>query len=412
MKYFIHLFEDTYGILLDSYEKKIFKEKIQDLSPKLIYSNSLQNFFLEFYNYIGNKREYPYIQKWFWPKNYDFGVFISHDIDMIKLPYIYAWILFFYYIKNKKFLKIIYLLLNLVKRIYGGKYFRNFKKIMEIEKRYGVKSTFYFMSSNFSYQLEEIKEDLINLIKNGNEVGLHADINSFNNFNILFSEKKRLENYINKKVVGCRPHRLKMEYPTTWRIYEKAGIKYSSLIKNPPLYFPFRPYDFYRNRMLDIIEIPITITEEDVYENYYKSLNDRIDFIKDKIKFIKKINGLFSFSWHNNSISDLENYEKSKEVYIKVLQDLSRENCWIATGEDIFCWWKRRSNTKISKKIERRDITYIISSSYSLKNMKLLLYNYEAYNIITIPKDIHINEKEGFILVNRDIKKLKITFRF
>ncbi len=87
----------------------------------------------------------------------------------------------------------------------------NFSYIMKLESKYGLKSSFYFMSGgntkyDASYSMKE--SYIISLIKTlqeeGFEVGLHPSFNSYNNFQMANLEKKKLEKVAGNAIWGGR----------------------------------------------------------------------------------------------------------------------------------------------------------------------------------------------------------------
>ena len=84
----------------------------------------------------------------------------------------------------------------------------NTPEIMEIEEKFGVKSTFFYRTKYENGDFLDYEDDIKTLQNGGWEIGLHSDPNSINNFESLKMEKNSLENLTKKPVSGKRVHYL------------------------------------------------------------------------------------------------------------------------------------------------------------------------------------------------------------
>jgi hypothetical protein len=80
------------------------------------------------------------------------------------------------------------------------------------------------------YDINEQKSlDLINKIqKRGHLIGIHPSYNAYNDLEQLKKEIASLEKVTNQKITEGREHYLRFEVPTTWQIWEDAGLKIDS----------------------------------------------------------------------------------------------------------------------------------------------------------------------------------------
>jgi len=64
------------------------------------------------------------------------------------------------------------------------------------------------------------------------------------------------------------------------------------------------------------------------------SPDEGFEVIKNHIKTIKKYNGIFTFLWHNSSF-DPVGWQGWKEVYENVMEYISDQNAFVASGREI-----------------------------------------------------------------------------
>ena len=138
-----------------------------------------------------------------WPQGKKFAVCITHDVDRVKKTYQY-FTRFVRFLSHFQILGAINEIQNgflLFKNIKKNPYW-GFERIIEIENKYNVKSTFFFLNESgkvdlfhpkdwklylgrYSINDPEIVKIIISLASNGWEIGLHGSYNSFLNKNLL-----------------------------------------------------------------------------------------------------------------------------------------------------------------------------------------------------------------------------------
>lgn len=283
-----------------------------------------------------------------YPENKKFSVVLTHDVDEIYPPLSHNLISSMYYIKDLDFNKI----KNQIFWKYKGKEsspYWNFKEIMKLEEKYDAKSSFYFLTADhdvkrFRYDIEDLENELKTIVEYGWEVGLHGGYFSFNNLENISKEKKKLENILDKEIIGYRNHYLRFEIPVTWKLLADAGFKYDTTFGyNKTIGFrngmchPFKPFDLLSDRYIDILEIPLTIMDTALIESP-KSLYYSWIAIKNLIDIVEKYNGVLTILWHNHvfNFPIMKNWSRLYERILKYCKD---KNAWMTSGEDIFTLW-------------------------------------------------------------------------
>ena len=79
--------------------------------------------------------------------------------------------------------------------------YRNFSEFMEIEEKFGVKSTFFFRTQYENGDYRDYQDDIKKIIQNGWEIGLHTDPSSINEIKKIEEEKNNLEKLTSSKIL-------------------------------------------------------------------------------------------------------------------------------------------------------------------------------------------------------------------
>ena len=285
-----------------------------------------------------------------YPKGKQFAVCLTHDVDEIYPPCKHTILSLMTCIKNMdiKGLK------NQTSWKHHGKEkspYWNFKEIMNLEKKYGARSTFYFLATDkdirrFRYHIEDLNGELGKIIDRGWEVGLHGGYYTFNDMNEILMEKKRLEQVLGRKVIGYRNHYLRFKIPESWEYLEKAGFKYDSTLGYPDkigfrngMCHPFYPYNLCSDKEVRILEIPLIIMDGTLFDSV-RSFDEAWIVTKKIIDTVESCHGVLTVNWHSNSFNCPFKGSWQK-FYEMILQYCSNKNAWMTTGEKMWEWWNK-----------------------------------------------------------------------
>lgn len=271
-------------------------------------------------------------------------VCLSHDVDSLKgksvLRAMY-WI--FFGILNWEIKK------NLLKiyKIFSQKidYLDSLEFTIELEKKYGFSSTYYFLSLPFFLSYEgrryrvtkkKYREKIKKIIKSENEIGLHTSRLGFKKENLLRKELKRLNKIVfPKKILGVRNHYLSGKFSEILERYEKVKLSYdSSLGWSDRLGYragtssPFRAFDEKINRACSIVELPLIIMDTAIDKNSAEGI-----FQECKPYFKKAIeqNSVVSLLWHTDRIFNPD-YPHHTNAYPLILNFLKENNFYSMTA--------------------------------------------------------------------------------
>ena len=317
--------EEYAPLLLDRYQRfPYYLSRHRDVLEPEVSTFLIQN---------GLKVKYPNGKK--------FAICLTHEIDYLFQSNFKIACESSQALRKVQISKSLKLLLNKVSKNLNP-LFKSFAKYMDLEAKYGAKSSFYFLALDkndldFNFRIDALSKELRHIIDNGWEVGLHGGHVAYNNLNQLKEEKKRLEDVIGMKVIGYRGHFLRFEVPTTWELLREAGFKYDTTFGYADcvgfrngMCHPFKPFNLNTNEYIDILEIPLIVMDATL-DNYMKLDKKRAWEITQRlIDTVEKYNGVMTILWHGSKDDGkLESYER-------ILRYCSEKNAWMTSGEEIW----------------------------------------------------------------------------
>jgi len=274
-----------------------------------------------------------------YPDNKPFALCLTHDIDYVNYKVLRAANL---YVDGK------YTANQAMKMAFNKvskrcNYLWNFKSTMDLEEKYGGKSTFFFMALekgeiDHTYNIGKLKNEMRAINERGWEVGLHGGHDAYRDASKLKKEKGALESVLGRKVIGYRNHYLKFKVPDTWSTLKNAGFKYDSSLGYPGhvgyrngMCHPFKPHDLNAKRTIDILELPLNIMDA-TFDEYMKTdMSTSWELSKRLIDITHRHRGVLTIVWHNSSMMN-----EWLELYEKILKYSHEKGAWITSGEEIY----------------------------------------------------------------------------
>ena len=294
-----------------------------------------------------------------WPDNCFFGLFLSHDIDQIHDRELFRILGDVNHIRRlwmlgergstKLALRRLLRALFVPKRGEG-----DFRTILEIEARYGFRSSFYVLHDSYwsrygpRYMLRsKVLHRIVRMIrKAGCEVGLHGGYYRFNNAEGYRESCEALMVAFAVEVTGIRNHFLRFSFPETWLAQEAAGLRYDATFGYNDVpgprdgrILPFFPVDPQTGRMMDIVALPLTVMDVTLFRSLGLDGEGALAAAWGVIEPVVKAGGLVSLLWHNNYFNEPE-YLDWQWVYEQLLERLAALKPWCATGAEIAEWWR------------------------------------------------------------------------
>ncbi|MEE9116583.1 MAG: polysaccharide deacetylase family protein [Thermoplasmata archaeon] len=280
------------------------------------------------------KKGLPWIQKWYYPDEKEFGVFLSHDVDEIE----WSW--------RRKLLMGVRHPSTLTS---GKNHYWGFDEIMELERKLGVRSTFFFVSKRRHrrdppYSIQDVADVIRELRTGGWEVGLHGSYTSFNNRGFLQEEKETLQNVVGEEISGVRQHFVNFDPAVTFGLHESIGFAYDSTIGYREVSgFASGVCHPYRFEGSSFYELPVMVIDGQLFWHEKKSTKGAIEEVERFLNTAKNYNGILTMDWHQRTV-DGYTFPGWAEAYAGSLERIKSMNVFVATGEELLDWWKRRES--------------------------------------------------------------------
>jgi peptidoglycan/xylan/chitin deacetylase (PgdA/CDA1 family) len=278
-----------------------------------------------------------------WPDGRKFALCLTHDVDRVEKSW---WHCAYYVLRTGN----LYHLKSLFTRGIDRPYW-NFEKIMALEKKHGVRSTFFFLNETKKFELLNFKtymlglgrynlhdQGIVEIIKQldegGWEVGVHGSYDSYANRDLLADEKKALESITGKPVLGVRQHYLRLSVPETWRIQRDVGFMYDTSFGfrdrvsfRDGKFLPFKPLkDYFMVIPLAIMDGPLFDSSTDTGEAWRTC--------KEMIEQAERRGAVLTVLWHNNRFNEAE-WPGQMRIYERIIEECKERGAWIARCCDI-----------------------------------------------------------------------------
>jgi len=235
-------------------------------------------------------------------KNSEVFVLLSHDVEWGKkgapIPHILA--------RKERFDE------NSLKNLEIKNPYQNIPEILELEDKFGLRSTFFFrtyvqdtLHTPPPYDLNEYKSDIKSMVTSGWEIGLHSDFLSHNSLERLKKEKTELENIAKTRILGNRVHYTignQLSIPLFQNLY-KLGFKYDSSVKHHREKISEKDFGYFLKE--GIIVFPITIMYALIFYYNVKTEAEVLKLIKHTIDTCEKMPGkdkIVTIDWHDCSL--------------------------------------------------------------------------------------------------------------
>lgn len=211
--------------------------------------------------------------------------------------------------------------------------FDTYEALQKIHQQFNCNPIYFVLVGNYGaydknvpFSSPEFKQAIKNL---DGEIGIHPSYQSNQHPEKIKIEKERLENITGKEVRISRQHYLKLNLPDTYNHLIEAGIgkDYSMAYPKHIGYRASTSQPFHFFDLKENIEKPILIHSTPIMDttlNLHLKLNPK-EAISEIIKIseqAKSTKGNLLTCWHNETISNFQNWKSWQEVYPKAMAQI------------------------------------------------------------------------------------------
>lgn len=224
--------------------------------------------------------------------------------------------------------------------------------MLEIEERYGVRSTLFFIPFNGKpghtiegkpaphhrashYRLDRYQELLQELVDRGWEIGVHG-IDAYFDLENAQAELAAIKNLISgQSKVGIRMHWLYYKREETWKILDAAGYAYDATLGwNDRIGFPEGWYGPFRPEGIkNLVVLPLNVQDGALLGEWHMDLSNEKAWhqIENVLKEAKEHRAVVTILWHNNSFVAPRYWGW---LYEKILQKAKEDCAYICRAID------------------------------------------------------------------------------
>ncbi len=211
--------------------------------------------------------------------------------------------------------------------------FDTFDLQLELQKKYKLHPIYFILFADYGHNDKNIAvrnnafQELIKLLADYAEVGIHPSYNSNESFDKLKIETKRLSDLLNREITKSRQHFLKLSFPHTYRNLISLEITddYSMGFAEKPgfragISNSFMFYDLDTDSSTNLRIHPFACMEGSLHD--YMEIDDKnaMNHIRPLIDEVKAVGGTFISLWHNESLGNKGRWIGWHKVYEEMIQ--------------------------------------------------------------------------------------------
>lgn len=209
---------------------------------------------------------------------------------------------------------------------------------LELQKKYTLKPVYFFLvgdygvnDKNLSTQNRRFRE-LIRHISDYADVGVHPSYGSNADPSRLPVEISRLKNILHREITRSRQHFLMLKFPNTYRHLIERDITddYSMGFANEigfraSICTPFNFYDLDHESETSLRIHPFAAMDATLNLYMHLSPEEAVAKVKGLIEVTRKVNGVFTSLWHNETLSDEKQWKGWKKVYEEIVEEACKK---------------------------------------------------------------------------------------
>ena len=208
--------------------------------------------------------------------------------------------------------------------------YRNIPEYMELEEKFGIRSTFFFRTIYENGNLNDYENDIQSLLKGNWEIALHTDPQSVNDIEKIKQEKEKLESLTKIPIIGNRVHFLNYNSELPLKLKE-LGFVYDASLRHSKDKIDEK--EMGHSKINEIIEFPVTLMDAYLFTHMRIKEENIISEFQKTLEIGRKYSeeNVISVLWHDNVLK-----MKGGRMYEKILGFLtSHDDVKILCGKDL-----------------------------------------------------------------------------
>lgn len=304
-------------------------------------------------NMLTNTKQ-PIIKKAAFPNGEQFGLALTHDIDITRVinPIKRSLLLFIHQL-----------------HLPGHTKYQEIQKserktwalddLLDFYKRINWRATFNLISrlnegSSFRYNINSRKFQKLfkRLNTEGHEIGFHPSRYAFNHPGRYKKELNKLKRISKVKIYGLRHHYLRCLFPQIWRVVQSLNLNYdSSLAYRRICGFragttrAFSCFDHFNQSELNCLEFSTSFFEESL-PNEGRDLPKTLDTISSLFKTVRRYQGVLTVLWHPSNMYQSDHFH---EIWNRIVQIIEQENAFIGPLMEHLKWQDQRNQIRLTE---------------------------------------------------------------
>ncbi|PZX14998.1 hypothetical protein LX69_02328 [Breznakibacter xylanolyticus] len=224
---------------------------------------------------------------------------------------------------------------------------QNILSMAEDEAKLGIRSTYFllfrqhYMDGRVGLKPLRHRQMIESFRRSGAEVGLHGSYASMHDAAVLRNQIQEFEQAAGFTPAGIRQHYLRTDISQTLASQLDTGFQYDATLgfADAPGYrngycYPFKPFDFSKQSIMDIWELPLMLMEVSVLE-YQQGDFEHLQLVATKLADeAEKFGGFVSLLWHNCRLRE-EDYPGVSSFYPNLIREMMVRNAESITGCDL-----------------------------------------------------------------------------
>ncbi|MCX6226158.1 MAG: polysaccharide deacetylase family protein [Bacteroidia bacterium] len=169
-------------------------------------------------------------------------------------------------------------------------------------------------------------QNLIRQIAADSAVGIHPSYASNSSPSLFQHENELLARILGRSIHQSRQHYLRLHLPDTYRTLSHLGIRedYSmgyadSAGFRAGIASPFRFFDLEENKITDLMVYPFQVMDTCLQQYMKLNPEQSVKKITEIVDQVKKVKGTFISLWHNESLSEWNDWSGWSKVYRELL---------------------------------------------------------------------------------------------